>query len=134
MAARPQVAGDTPAVVDGAIVAFLDPGGVERRVPLAAAVEVAFEDARPAREFPSYQGQRNYPGLWWSATSGRHVGAVFAQPQPLLAGAEQVGDPIRVLPVIYHLLWAGRLRTDLTVLLAEHCLVRAAEAAAEGSR
>jgi hypothetical protein len=26
------------------------------------------------RSFPSYQGQRNYPGLWWSATGGRHVG------------------------------------------------------------
>jgi hypothetical protein len=59
---------------------------------------------------------------------------VFAQPRPLMAGAAEVGDPIGVLPVVYHLLWAGRLRTDLAVLLAEHSLVRAALAAAEGPR
>jgi hypothetical protein len=23
---------------------------------------------------PAYNGQRNFPGLWWSATMGRHVG------------------------------------------------------------
>ena len=26
------------------------------------------------RAFPSYQGQRNFPGLWWAATMGCHVG------------------------------------------------------------
>ncbi|MFE3945064.1 hypothetical protein ACFXPV_24900 [Streptomyces sp. NPDC059118] len=48
--------------------------GVERRVPLASAAGVRFEDGRPVREFPSYRGQRNYPGLYWSATAGTHVG------------------------------------------------------------
>ncbi|MFJ1895449.1 TnsA-like heteromeric transposase endonuclease subunit [Streptomyces sp. NPDC088115] len=48
--------------------------GVERRVPLARAARVRFEDGRPVREFPSYRGQRNYPGLYWSATAGTHVG------------------------------------------------------------
>lgn len=44
---------------------------------------------------------------------------VFAAPMPLLAGAEAVGDPIGVLPVLFHLLWRQRLATDLSVPLGE---------------
>lgn len=35
-------------------------------------------------------------------------------PCPLAWAAAQVGDPIAVLPVLYHLLWSGELRTDMT--------------------
>ncbi len=38
---------------------------------------------------------------------------VFAYPATLLAGARSAGDPLGVLPVLYHLLWAGVLVTDL---------------------
>lgn len=38
---------------------------------------------------------------------------VFASPAPLLAGARAAGDPVAVLPVLYHLLWAGVLSADL---------------------
>jgi hypothetical protein len=38
---------------------------------------------------------------------------VFAQPRALLDGAVAVGDPIAVLPVLFHLLWCGRLVTEL---------------------
>lgn len=27
-----------------------------------------------SRSFPSFKGQKNFPGLWWSATTGEHVG------------------------------------------------------------
>jgi hypothetical protein len=37
---------------------------------------------------------------------------------PLLAGVAQVGDPVAVLPVAYHLLWQRELSCDLSVLLA----------------
>ncbi|GAA2681470.1 MULTISPECIES: TnsA-like heteromeric transposase endonuclease subunit [Actinosynnema] len=37
----------------------------------------------------------------------------FAAPTGLLHGAEQVGDPIAVLPVLFHLLWRRELHTDL---------------------
>lgn len=43
--------------------------------------------------------------------------SVFAKPAPLLAAAEAVGDPIAVLPVLFHLLWRQDLATDLSVPL-----------------
>lgn len=39
--------------------------------------------------------------------------AAFAAPAGLLDGAEEVGDPIAVLPVLFHLLWHRELHTDL---------------------
>ena len=43
--------------------------------------------------------------------------AAFAEPVPLLVGAEAVGDPIAVLPVLFHLLWRQDLAADLSVPL-----------------
>jgi hypothetical protein len=43
-------------------------------VDLAALGGLHLEDGRPVRSFPSYRGQRNYPGWYWSATMGRRVG------------------------------------------------------------
>lgn len=31
-------------------------------------------DCSPVRDFPSYRGQRNFPGLWWFSRTGVHVG------------------------------------------------------------
>jgi hypothetical protein len=50
----------------------------------------------------------------------------FAQPAPLLEGVQTAGDPIAVLPVAYHLLWARILQADLaTVPLGRSSLVTA---------
>jgi hypothetical protein len=38
----------------------------------------------------------------------------FATPRPLDTGVASVADPIAVLPVVFHLLWTGILRADLT--------------------
>ena len=46
----------------------------EVRCPLSRAVDTAFEDVAPVREFPSYRGQRHFPGLYWAASTDRHVG------------------------------------------------------------
>ena len=43
--------------------------------------------------------------------------AAFAAPVPLMAGAEAAGDPIAVLPVLFHLLWRQELTADLSVPL-----------------
>lgn len=49
-----------------------------------------------------------------------------AAPMPLMEIAALLGDPLASLPVIYHLLWRGRLRTDLTVALSATSPVAAA--------
>jgi hypothetical protein len=43
--------------------------------------------------------------------------AAFAAPVPLMDGAEAAGNPIAVLPVLYHLLWRQELAADLSVPL-----------------
>src|SRR6266849_6685523 len=48
--------------------------GAEHRVPLAESLAVPFEQGLPVRRFASQQGQRHLGGLWWSATTGGHVG------------------------------------------------------------
>jgi hypothetical protein len=35
---------------------------------------VPFEECMPVRGFPSYKGQRNRVGRWWTATTGSLVG------------------------------------------------------------
>jgi hypothetical protein len=50
---------------------------------------------------------------------------VFAVATPLLAGAEAVGDPIAVLPVLFHLLWHQELSVDVSVPLYHLTPVRA---------
>jgi len=42
---------------------------------------------------------------------------VFGAPAMLLDGAQAVGDPLAVLPVVFHLLWRHELVVDLTVPL-----------------
>lgn len=40
--------------------------------------------------------------------------SAFSRPGFLAKTARQAGDPIRVLPVLFHLLWLGRLTGDLS--------------------
>jgi hypothetical protein len=48
---------------------------------------------------------------------------VFATSTQLMAGAEAVGDPIAVSPVLFHLLWPHELAADLSVPLHRDTLV-----------
>ena len=54
----------------------------------------------------------------------------FAAPTGLMAGAESVGDPIAVLPVLFHLLWCHQLHADLSVPLSPDTEVAAVGAPA----
>jgi hypothetical protein len=47
----------------------------------------------------------------------------FVEPTPLLAGVEAVGDPIKVLPVAYHLLWGHVLEVGIQAPLHEGSIV-----------
>src|SRR6266700_5025492 len=71
---RVEPAGSGTAADGGFEVVYVAAGGTERRVSLAALAAVRLEDGRPVRSFPSYRGQRNYSGWYWSATMGRRVG------------------------------------------------------------
>jgi hypothetical protein len=50
---------------------------------------------------------------------------VFSRPTPLLAGARQVGEPMAVLPTLYHAMWRQVLTANLAAgPLGQHTLVR----------
>jgi hypothetical protein len=50
---------------------------------------------------------------------------IFASPKPLGPAAQQVGDPIQVRPVLFHLLWRGHLKADLARPLGETTVITA---------
>ncbi|GAA2600876.1 hypothetical protein GCM10010399_34600 [Dactylosporangium fulvum] len=60
--------------LSGFAVGYVGVDGREQRDGLAAVAAVAFESVPPVRSFPVYRGQCNNTGLWWSATTGGHVG------------------------------------------------------------
>lgn len=53
---------------------FIDALGVERRAGLGSCVGVRFEYARPVRAFRWSRGLGHFPGWWWAATTGCHIG------------------------------------------------------------
>jgi hypothetical protein len=57
----------------GVELEFAGDGG-RGRVRLAECGAVRFEDAVPSRSFRWSRGQGHFPGWWWLATTGRHVG------------------------------------------------------------
>ncbi len=50
----------------------------------------------------------------------------FAAPRGLIDGASAVGDPIKVLPILFHLLWCGELTCEVQVPLHVGTVVRSA--------
>jgi hypothetical protein len=55
-------------------VEYAGPGGREVRAGLDRLRRVDLGSCLPVRSFPSYKGQRNYPGWFWSSKMGKHVG------------------------------------------------------------
>ena len=55
-------------------IAYVDAESGARRLALIDAWSVPFEECLPVRGFPSYKGQRNRVGRWWTATTGSLVG------------------------------------------------------------
>jgi hypothetical protein len=60
--------------VSGFELEFVDAAGVGRRAVLVACAGVRFEDGLPVRQFRWSRGLGYFPGWWWAATTGRHVG------------------------------------------------------------
>jgi hypothetical protein len=57
----------------------------------------------------------------------------FGEPAPLMAGAAAAGDPVAVLPVLFHLMWQRALTADLAVRMTADTPVRAGGAASGGA-
>ena len=55
-------------------VEYAGPDGREVRAGLDRLRRVDLGSCLPVRSFPSYKGQRNYPGWFWSSKMGKHVG------------------------------------------------------------
>lgn len=53
---------------------FAASGGSLSRGPLSSTWQVHFEALPPVRSVRTFKGQRNFDGLWWSATTQTHVG------------------------------------------------------------
>lgn len=51
---------------------FLDADGNEVDTALSQAAAAPLEWSSPVRSFPSYRGQRNYPGYYFAASMERH--------------------------------------------------------------
>jgi hypothetical protein len=60
---------------------------------------------------------------------GAALRRVFAGSGALLSGVSQVADPLRALPVLFHLLWRGDLITDMSVPLGDGTWVSGREPA-----
>ncbi|MEW1757447.1 TnsA-like heteromeric transposase endonuclease subunit [Streptomyces cyaneofuscatus] len=52
----------------------VDVAGRRRRRPLLDCATARFEDVVPVRPFRWSRGSRHFPGWYWSATTGQHVG------------------------------------------------------------
>ncbi|MEV8638352.1 TnsA-like heteromeric transposase endonuclease subunit [Streptosporangium sp. NPDC051023] len=53
---------------------FLDQDGTKVQAAAERCWNHPFELASPVRKFPSFKGQKNFTGLWWSSTVRGHVG------------------------------------------------------------
>ncbi|MFJ4828291.1 TnsA-like heteromeric transposase endonuclease subunit [Streptomyces bacillaris] len=71
------------------------------------------------RWLAGYRHPRNQGPTWLRAA----LAEVFAEPRPLADGAAAVGDPLQVLPAVYHALWCGHLTVSLNEPLHEEALV-----------
>jgi hypothetical protein len=65
--------------------------------------------AASVRWLAGYRHRRCYRGDVAAVLTG-----VFAEPKPLMEGTWEAGDPVAVLPVLFHLLWTRVLVTDVT--------------------
>jgi hypothetical protein len=124
MTALRSVPGGAPdAPIDGFEVAYTSQDGVEHRAALTDAWSVRFEMCLPARRFPSYKRQRNYPGRYWSATTGHHVGfeSWLERDHVMLLDHDQ--DVVGIASQPFWLFWAtpeGKTRSHAPDYFARH--------------
>lgn len=76
-------------------------------LPLARCATFPFElDCLPVRNFPSYRGQRNFPGFWWFSRTGIHVGHESWLERDQLMALDADPDVIGVVSQPFWFRWA----------------------------
>jgi hypothetical protein len=81
-------------------------------------------DPVPAANLRWLAGYR-HPRCHDAVVAGR-LREVFGRPRALMDGAELAGDPLATLPVLFHLMWQHELAADLSLVLSDRSIVRAA--------
>jgi hypothetical protein len=134
--------GGAPAVSGGDDVLVLDPReqvvcaaddfeavfvtevGVEQRVSWWQLPDAVGELGRPVRSFPSYRGQRNFPGWYWASTLGQLIGFEFWVERDHLVALDFDASIVGIVSQPFWLFWtpaAGKRRRhapDFLVRLA----------------
>lgn len=90
---------------DGYELSFSDVDGVAHRRPLTLCWQVPFEQASPAR--PSFKGQSNFPGFWYFASAGEHVGYESWLERDNLMALDADPDVVAVSSQPFWLHWTG---------------------------
>lgn len=103
MATATALAGDRLA----ASVEYCGRDGARRRELLARCWPEAFEDAAPVRGFPSYRGQRSWPGAWWFSRTGQLVGYESWVERDVLMALDADPDVVAVSSQPMWLDWLG---------------------------
>lgn len=101
-------AGVTNCSTDVFEAVFVSVSGVERRVPWQWLPEAADELVRPVRSFPSYRGQRNFPGWYWSATVGRQIGFESWVERDHLVALDFDASVVGIVSQPFWLLWTPK--------------------------
>ena len=86
-------------------VEYADPGGREVRAGLERLPRVDLGSCLPVRSFPSFKGQRNYPGWYWSATMGRLVGFESWVERGHLVALDFAPEVTAIVPQPFWLCW-----------------------------
>jgi len=96
-----------PGLAEGFEAVYVGDDGVERRVPWAWMPEALGELGRPVRSFPSYRGQRNFPGWYWSATEGRRIGFESWVERDHLVALDFDPSVVGIVSQPFWLVWPG---------------------------
>jgi hypothetical protein len=103
---------------------FVDPvGQVVQQRWADAALAVAFEELDPVSAFPVVPGRRWGPGLWWSATTGRHVSAGSSAMRAQLMVLDRDPQVVGMAGRPVRLLWRdgqGRVRSWVPQIFARY--------------
>jgi hypothetical protein len=91
--------------LDGFCVSWLTAQGRERQARLQPVAEEPFEEALPCRRYPAYRGQRYFPGHYWLATTGWHVGYESLLERAHLTLLDFDPDVVAVAAQPFALLW-----------------------------